>query len=412
MKAINRLEVRNFKSFREIDVDLNSFNVLIGANASGKSNFVQVFKFLRDIVTVGLDNAVSMQGGVEYIRNVKLGAEENLRIKIYSDTRFNLLLPKFIGITGHSSQYEFELRFMKRRKSFEIVRDVLTVECEVVELDRSRKFRKKEVLGKGRITVWNRNGRPEVRKEPENLPIEEDLISPPFFSKEVERSKTLLIQMPFFLSPPLVEILEDISIYDFDPKLPKRATPITGKLELEEDGSNLSIILKKLLEDKEKKRQLLNLITDLLPAIEDMGVEKFADRSLLFKLKERFFKNYIPASLISDGTVNITALIIALYFESKPMAIIEEPERNIHPHLISKIINMMREASVRKQILITTHNPEVVKSTALEDILLISRDEDGFSVITRPADDSRVKAFLKNEIGIDELYVQNLLELP
>ena len=202
----------------------------------------------------------------------------------------------------------------------------------------------------------------------------------------------------------------DISIYDFDPKLPKKATPITGKAELEEDGNNLAIVLKNILGNTEKRRKLLNLMKDLLPFVEDLDVEKFADKSLLFKLKEKFFgKEYLPASLISDGTINITALIIALYFEKKPLIIIEEPERNIHPSLIAKMIDMMKDASRQKQIIITTHNPEIVKHAGIENLLLISRDKNGFSQITKPADKTELKTFLENEIGIEELYVQNLL---
>jgi predicted ATPase len=210
----------------------------------------------------------------------------------------------------------------------------------------------------------------------------------------------------------LEEIISDISIYDFDPKLPKKATPITGKAELEEDGSNLSIVLKNITENKEKRRKLFNLVKEILPFIGNLEVEKFADKSLLFKLQETYFrKEYLPASLISDGTINITALIVALYFEKKPLTIIEEPERNIHPYLISKVVNMMRDASQKKQIIVTTHNPEIVKYAGLDNILLVSRDKEGFSTISRPADKRELKTFLENEIGIEELYVQNLLEV-
>ncbi|MCD6512239.1 MAG: AAA family ATPase, partial [Thermoplasmata archaeon] len=66
--SISRIEVKNFKSFKELKIDIGKFNVLIGTNASGKSNFVNIFKFLRDIMTLGLDNAISLQGGVEYLR--------------------------------------------------------------------------------------------------------------------------------------------------------------------------------------------------------------------------------------------------------------------------------------------------------------------------------------------------------
>ncbi len=72
------------------------------------------------------------------------------------------------------------------------------------------------------------------------------------------------------------------------------------------------------------------------------GVEKFADKSLIFKLREIYSENqYLPAPFLSDGTICITALIIAVYFDRKPLLMIEEPERNIHPYLISRLVNMM-----------------------------------------------------------------------
>jgi hypothetical protein len=53
----------------------------------------------------------------------------------------------------------------------------------------------------------------------------------------------------------------------------------------------------------------------------------------------------------------------------------------------------------------------VVKHASIEDLLLISRDTEGFSVVSRPADKEEVRTFLENEIGIEELYIQNLLGL-
>jgi predicted ATPase len=91
--------------------------------------------------------------------------------------------------------------------------------------------------------------------------------------------------------------------------------------------------------------------------------------------------------------------------------IIEEPERNIHPYLISKVLEMMKEVSAHKQIIVTTHNPEVLKYSLPGDILFIARDKEGFSQISRPYENQQVKIFLQNEMGMDELYTQNLLEL-
>ena len=417
--AIKKIRVTNFKSFTDLEVELGNFSVIIGVNASGKSNFVQIFEFLRDIANSGLNNAVSMQGGVEYLRNINIGASEKFSLKVVFDQEFGLLGRRtkegFIGIKTYETIYEFSLKFKGKQKGglgFEIARDNLTQKCEFIRFKRhKKKIEEKEKLGQGEINISCANGKVKINLDnPEGVSIKKDDIFPPFLKEEKLQPNTLLLETPFFFLPVFSEAFSDISIYDFDPKLPKKATPITGKAELEEDGSNLSIVLKSIIENKDKKRKLFNLTKDLLPFIDDLDVEKFADKSLLFKLREIYSeKQYLPASLISDGTINITALIIALYFEKKPLTIIEEPERNIHPSLISRVVEMMKEASQNKQVIVTTHNPEMVRHADLESILVISRNKEDLSTISRPSEKEEVKIFLENAMGIEELYVQNLL---
>lgn len=413
--GIKRISVVNFKSFKELDIELGNFNVLIGANASGKSNFVQIFKFLKDVLNFGLDNAVSMQGGVEYFRNITLGDSENFSLEVVCDEEFEFPPVEFLGFkfpaieakksTGmkiYNTTYKLALNFPKKGKGFEIVKDSVKLKGRPLVLGgEGEKI-------EGEIVIFSTN---------EGIKISGSLFTPEGTLRSIEEiislklpPNLLLPQIFFLFVPTLIEIFTKISIYDFDPKLPKKATPITGKSELEEDGSNLSLILKNIIENQDDRRKLFNLVKDLLPFISNLDVEKFADKSLLFKLQEIYYNShYLPASLISDGTINITALIVALYFEKKRLIIIEEPERNIHPHLISKVVNMMKDASRNKQIIVTTHNPEIVKYAGLENLLLVSRDKNGFSTIIRPAEKEEIKTFLKNEIGIEELYVQNLI---
>lgn len=414
--GIKKIQVTNFKSFKELEVKLRNFNVLIGANASGKSNFVQIFQFLKDITNSGLNNALSMQGGIEYLRNINIGASENFSLGVVIDQKAKFAIRKkenFIGIKTYRTNYDFTLKFKKRGFGFEIAKDNLFLKFKFIRLERQNKeIKEKEEIGQGEIILSvNHNKKLKIDfHKPAEIPITIDDIYPTFLREIELKPNKLLLETSFFSFPLIDVIFNDISIYDFDPKLPKKATPITGKAELEEDGNNLSIILKNITENKEKRRKLFNLVKDLLPFINNLDVEKFADKSLLFKLQETYFeKNYLPASLISDGTINITALIIALYFEKKLLTIIEEPERNIHPYLISKIVNMMKDASQNKQIIATTHNPEIVKHAGLENLLLVSRNVKGYSTISRPIDTEELKTFLKNEIGIEELYIQNLL---
>ncbi|MDI3543048.1 MAG: hypothetical protein PWP57_651 [Candidatus Atribacteria bacterium] len=414
--SIKKIKVTNFKSFKELEVELSSFDVLIGANASGKSNFIRIFEFLRDIINYGLDNAISMQGGVEYLRNINIGPSENFSLEVVSDREFRRVVrttgKELLKIEIYETVYKFAIKFKKKGSGFEIAEDNLTQKCKFIRLGKEKK-EVEEDLGGGEIVLSNIKGKVEVDLSlPTELQVERSDIFPQlsFFKQEKLPSKILLLEAPFLIAPSLRTIFGDISIYDFDPKLPKKAVPITGKMELEENGENLAIVLKNILEDTEKERKFSNLMRDFLPFVNKLDVEKFADKSLLFKLQEMYAqKQYLPAPLISDGTINITALIVALYFEEKSLTIIEEPERNIHPYLVSKVVDMMKDASQKKQIIVTTHSSEIVKHAGLDNILLVSRNEEGFSTVSRPGDKEKVKTFLQNEIGIEELYVLNLL---
>ena len=79
--AIKKIQVSNFKSFKDLNIELGTFNVVIGANASGKSNLTQIFKFLKDIEENSLNDAISMHGGLESLRNLKIGSKSELTIR-------------------------------------------------------------------------------------------------------------------------------------------------------------------------------------------------------------------------------------------------------------------------------------------------------------------------------------------
>ena len=89
--------------------------------------------------------------------------------------------------------------------------------------------------------------------------------------------------------------------------------------------------------------------------------------------------------------------------------ILEEPERNLHPSLMDRVIEMAKETSIDHQILITTHTPELIKYADVDSILLASRCKDGFTCIKKPINDESVQTFLENEIGIDRLFAQNII---
>ncbi|RAK07500.1 putative ATPase [Halanaerobium saccharolyticum] len=422
--GIKKIKVSNFKSFRELEIELNQFNVFIGANAAGKSSFIQVFDFIRDIIQSGLSNAISMQGGVEYLRNIKIGDQQPLKLeiifdrpniqKIEKENENNLLCRE-----AYESKYQFAIEF--NGEDYKVIEDQLTLKFKYYEVEKQNKIAEKtsnqKELGEVILTLLKDNNNLDIKINKDTLitdqiEINRENILPSFVEEISISSKELILETPFafIIERSLREILGGISIYNINPLLSKKATPITGKAELEEDGENLAIVLKNIIENRNKARKFTNIVKDILPFVNNIDIEKFADKSLLFKLKEEYSeKEYIPASILSDGTISTIALVIALYFEDKKIAIIEEPERNIHPHLISKLVDMFVDASANKQILITTHNPELIKYIDLRNLFLVHRDPDGFSKITKPVEKKEVQVFLDNDMGIDDLYIQNLL---
>ncbi|MFC1715207.1 AAA family ATPase, partial [Candidatus Poribacteria bacterium] len=274
---------------------------------------------------------------------------------------------------------------------------------------------RKAIIGEeseGEITISNIDGKVEVG-DPilfKGASIEKDDIFPKAFTPEELPPGTPLLSVPFF--PMMVRALDyNISIYDFARGIVRDAVSVVAKAELEENGSNLAVVLKNIMSKSDGKRKLLNLVDYALPFVDDLVIERFADKFLLFKLKEKYSDQYLPGFLLSDGTINTIALVVALYFEKQPLAIFEEPEYGIHPYLISEVIDMMRDASENKQIIAATHSPEMVRHANKEDILLISRDEEGFSTICRPSKKEDVNRFLENGMRMEELYVNDLLEL-
>lgn len=419
---IQQIHVENFKSFSELDIDLSRFNVIIGSNAAGKSNFISIFKFLRDIARYGLANAIALQGGPEYIRNAKIGHGRDLAIRvIYTpDQKLDVIDQHtkgngLLGIQSCDSSYEFTIRFDAEVDGYTIIKDRLVFGCEISSCERKiTGVEKTHSLGHGEIEVINDNGEVKFAVHiPDECPLSQNEIIPVFFRGLHLEKHALLLESSYAYPLPHVEKFFDrIEVFDIDPKLPKRGVTISGKRDLDENGGNLAVVLKTIIDDPEKKRKFSNLLRDIMPFVEDFSVKKFMDVSLILTLRERYAKSYdLPAFSLSDGTIAIFALIIALYFEDKPFIVIEEPVSHIHPFLVARVMAMMKESSERKQLMITTHSTEVVKHVSLEDILLISRDNEGFSVISRPADKEEVRTFLENEIGIEDLYVQNLLGL-
>ncbi len=410
--GITKLKVSNFKSFDELEIELRPLNIVVGANAAGKSNFLEIFRFVQDIAESGLENAVSLQGGIGYLANRKIGAARPISVEISAQFPMARI---WGGVTAEGNWYAnalgvtyfLDLQVGRSKQEFEIVREEVVQSCDLEYIglpseSRSERQRRCQlVISRVGVGICQTVNLPEAM---DSLDIGvQSHRGFPDLRRQLSPNESLL-------SASSTPLIPDISLFDFDPRLHKKATPITGRADLDPDGGNLAIALKRILSDPERAAEFSRLLRDLLPFVEDLRVENLADKSLLFLLRETYSgSDYLPAAFLSSGTILIAALLLALYFDRADVTIVEEPERSIHPHLISRVVAMMADAAKTRQVVTTTHNPELVKHADLADLLLVRRDANGFSRISRPAESAELKIFLENELGIDELYVQDLL---
>ena len=397
--AIKNIKVKNYKSFKDLDLDLGSFNVVIGANASGKSNLTSIFEFIKNIDRKDLRHAVALSGGFSNLKNFKATEDQSLGLEISFETNITIKSPSNKKILAPEISYKLALQDSGSRQGYTICEDSISHLFMLPDVQRHT------VLSISHIGS-------ELCYDMQPIEKEIEWLVPSFANEgKVEfPENTVVLKSPYLPLRPWPYPFEQFATYDIDPNRAKNPSQITGVAELTKNADNLALVLEEILADRESKRKLLNLISYLLPFVDGVDTESLTENSLMVSLHEKFYEHKkLSAFLLSDGTISLIALIVAMYFEEKKIVCFEEPERNIHPHLIAKLVDMMKDASKNKQIIVTTHSPEVVKHAGLENLLLISRDEDGFSTITRPSEKEEVQIFMQNELGLDELYVQNLL---
>jgi hypothetical protein len=379
---------------------------------------------LREIENQGLENAISLQGGIEYLTNL---AEENnkkltISIKLTDTNKGTRLIQRkdktFDEISIGEINYTVTIATKPNSQTPFIPQESLDLTIRIRRVGNRRQLSFDDV--KDIFVDVHLFVDPTTKKHSMNnisviypdKPVSFDLselLPSPFFEFKFPDSRSIL-ETPIAAYLFNGKLFDGIVAFDFDPKNSKRAAKISSRADLETDGSNSSIVLKNIFTNRREYQRFTNLVRDLLPFVEKMEIAPAIDKSVFFKMSEIFAKEkHLPSPLISDGTINVITLVIALFFQEKDVLVFEEPERNLHPALISKLLQLMRERSKSKQIIVTTHNTEMIRNAKIEEIIFVSRDINGSSIITAPGEKEAVRKFLENEIGLDELYISNLL---
>lgn len=365
----------NFKSFDKAKFDLESLTILIGSNASGKSNAIEGIRIISEIST-GREFSVILDGSKNVDSDIRGGSR--------GCPKFNSNFFKLGCIVDLDNESDLEYSIKIK------VGDRIYVDEE--SLYRTFNNSTKELVFKtkkasresGDIKVEYNNGKPG--KNPDLTCI---------------RSSSVLAQLSSKIPSESAKFQEDINNINLVIKNLRSMlflNPVPSEMrdysrindsEMKSKADNLSSVLYKLCQDHNNKKRILDLI-GTLPENEILDIDfiKTPISDVMFRLKEKFAvsTDYIEAKRLSDGTIRCIAVIASLISEkSGSIIIIEEVDNGIHPSRAKSLINTISSLCKERNIdvIITTHNPALLNAVTRDDLIGVTicyRDEnDGSS---------------------------------
>jgi predicted ATPase len=177
------------------------------------------------------------------------------------------------------------------------------------------------------------------------------------------------------------------------PRLPRRTDERNDFLA--EDGSNLGLVLSKMSTYPETKDKFIEALNELYDGIRDFSVLTEGGTAQIF-LREG--NTMIPATRLSDGTLRYLCLLaILLHPTPPPLICLEEPELGLHPDAIVAVGKLIKEASTRTQLIITTHSQILVDTfqESPEDVVVVSK-QDGCTQFKR-LDAEKLRPYLETD---------------
>ncbi|WP_375418291.1 AAA family ATPase [uncultured Hymenobacter sp.] len=371
VRLLRSLTLRNILSFGPDTppLELRALNVLIGPNGSGKSNLLACLSLLP-----AMSDDISRQfreGGSnlkDWFRKDQFPQWAELRMTIAVNTSNSLV---------HQIQFtEGEYRPRIQQESIQIQPDLLPGETDDMQVVYRADFT-------SLMPVVEFNGAERkgfgVDLGASILAQLRDRTIYPSFSQLVYSYKGLA----FF---------RDWTFGSGSPiRQPQRADSLGNFLR--EGGENLALVLNQLRRDSEAKARIVALLNELYEGIDDY--ETFVQGGYV-ELFLREGKQLIPASRLSDGTLRFLCLLAILCHPSPPPLIcIEEPELGLHPDAVVAVGKLIKEASERTQLIVTTHSQILVDTfqDSPEDVVVVSR-EDGATRMKR-LDPAKLRPYLK-----------------
>ena len=381
---IELLRVKNYRALRDIELkQLKPLSVFLGANGSGKSTIFDVFAFLAECFTDGLRRASNKRGGFKELRTRDCYGPIEFELKYREE-------PKTPIITYHLSINE------DAEGPF--------VETEWLQWRRGSRGKPVRFLnfreGRGTIIAGET---PDEEDERINEQFDDPSVLAANMLGQLARHPRVSALRRFITDWHLSYLSTDAT---------RQATNDGPQKRLSPTGDNLPNVIQYLQEKyPERLEKIISILSDRVPRLEKVDTELMMSGRRRLQIKDAPFEQPILAKFASDGMLKLLSYLTLFHDPQPPQLIgIEEPENYLHPRLLTGLVGEFLEALMFSQLIITTHSPRLVNELRAEEVWVLYRDEQGFTVCKRASEMLGIKEFMESEAKLGELWMEGYFE--
>jgi predicted ATPase len=212
----------------------------------------------------------------------------------------------------------------------------------------------------------------------------------------------------------LASILENFRVVEIDDRAARQPTPRRKGERLRADAANLANVLADLREIEPETLEILEQdVASVLPGFEGLEFRQLAgaEEGVEVRLRERGLPGSTPLSAASFGTIRALALFALLHDPNPPaLTCIEEIDHGLHPYALDRIVERLREAAARTQILVATHSPALVNRLRPEELVIFERDvEQGCTRVVTTDPRILARQMEESELRLGELWFSGTL---
>jgi predicted ATPase len=378
LKSIHPVNLLSFGP-KTPPIQLRQLNILIGTNGSGKSNFIEILRLIHFLPDKDPWSSVLATGGAgEWIW--KGAASKNSQCSVNA----TLSHGKFpSGPAGEKTEYlNFSMDLEKYETSFRVKRESIGTCTHDGSIDTlSSRFERSGSQG----MVHLRMARALEQPVPFDLNLDRSILSQ-LASPTVQKSGIGRDLPELFEIAEFFENFDFHQDWDFGADCPPRDPQLVGQsvTRLDEDGFNLAHMLAYYRDDhKPVFERITELTKRFYEPVKSVEVRLISTHLQIAIEEDGGFST--PAYRLSDGMLRWLAILaILLNPTPAPVTCIDEPELGLHPDIIPTLADLLREASARTQLIVTTHSPALVDAFSDDpESISVSEKVEGSTAIRR-----------------------------